>query len=109
MSTATVGSSNDMLDKWRRQAPIFNKRWNIEYSIHGIPPRILKELKQVFPDVDLESGLIVPTFQVPVGSDVGIVWNQCFLLKALDRLPCAIWICLVAADRKELGVDRRGY
>jgi hypothetical protein len=73
MSAATVGSSNDTLDKWRRQAPFFDTRWNIEYSIHGIPPRILKELKQVFPDVDLESGLIVPTFQVWVASDMVII------------------------------------
>lgn len=59
-----LDSADEKLDKWQRQPPTFDRQWDIEYSIHGIPPRILKELKQIFTGVNLESGLVVPTFQV---------------------------------------------
>jgi hypothetical protein len=54
------------LIKWQRQAPVYDETWKLEYSVHAIPPRILKELRDVFPGVELENGLIVPTFQVHI-------------------------------------------
>eukprot|EP01134_Creolimax_fragrantissima_P000887 CFRG0887T1 len=55
----------------------------IEYSVHDCPPRMLKELPAVFPDVALTGLLIVPTFQrtkvdlTAIGPEVEEIKEEC--------------------------------
>ncbi|GFR40709.1 hypothetical protein Agub_g1315 [Astrephomene gubernaculifera] len=37
--------------------------WGMEYSVHGVPASMKREIQTVFPTVDLEKLLIVPTCQ----------------------------------------------
>lgn len=50
--------------KWQLVAPTWSEAWKIEYSVHSLSPRMLKELTSVFVDIALDDVLIVPTFQV---------------------------------------------
>lgn len=50
--------------KWQLMAPTWSEAWKIEYSVHNLSPRMIKELRSVFVDIALEDVLIVPTFQV---------------------------------------------
>lgn len=59
-------SSQSSVEKWQLAAPEFEREMRLQYSVHAIPPRMLKELARVFVGADLTNGLVVPTFQVSV-------------------------------------------
>ena len=44
--------------------PTLNFSSTFEYSVHSCPSRMLIEMQSIFPEIDLQGLLIIPTFQV---------------------------------------------